>query len=137
MTRINLVDPGELHDQHLIAERREIRLCCSNIQRMLKGKKGITQDRIPSQFTLDQGHILFFGDKGLYLHKRYDLLTQEMFDRGFNPDLNLTFPVDIWPERLYNDWIPSERDKNIVRDRIALRISQKPNWYRKTPRYYD
>jgi len=28
--------------------------------------------------------------------------------------------------------MPSEEEINIARERIALRISQKPNWYRKT-----
>lgn len=133
MTRINLVDPQELHDQHLIAERREIRLLCANFERSKKSKNGIVVSKIPQQFTLNSGHCLFFYNKGEYLHKRFNLLTQEMKDRGFTPDETLTFPSDIWPEELYKDWTPTERDKNIVRERIALRLSQRPGWYRKTP----
>lgn len=128
MTRINLVDPQELTDNHLIAEYREIRLLCSNLIRMLNGKKGITQDRIPKSFTLNRGHVLFFADKGKYLHKRYDWLMREMKRRGMTPQLE--FPVDVWPSHLYNDWEPSEQDKQIVRERIKQRINEKPHWYR-------
>lgn len=128
MTRINLVDPSELTDQHLIAEYREIRLLCANFQRSLNSKRGINIADIPKQFTLNKGHVKFFYDKGLYLHKRYELLKQEMRSRGFEPKNN--FPRQIWPDEFYEDWKPSETDKNIVRERIRLRISQKPNWYR-------
>jgi hypothetical protein len=54
MTRINLVPPEELSDQHLIAEYRE----------------------------------------------------------------------------MFNNWLPNINDLNIIRERIAKKISLKPNWYR-------
>lgn len=135
MTRINLVDPQELYDQHLIAERREIRLLCANLLRSLKSKRGIQESRIPKQFTLNNGHCLFFYNKGRYLHKRHQQLTEEMIKRGFEPNLSLSFPRENWPDHLYNDWEPSECDKNIVRERINLRLSQRPGWYRKTPHF--
>jgi len=128
MTRINLVDPSELMDQHLIAEYREIRLLCANLKRTLNSKSGFVSQKVPSDFTLNKSHCYFFYNKGKYIHNRYDQLRQEMILRGFDPQHE--FPRDAWPDALYNDWSPSERDKNIVRDRISLRISQKPNWYR-------
>lgn len=137
MTRINLVDPSELHDQHLVAERREIRLLCANLVRTLNSKVGFRPSRIPKQFTLNTGHVYFFYNKGKYLYNRYNLLTQEMIMRGMHPDTSLTFPVGVWPNHLFNDWKLSEDDKQIVRERIALRLSQKPKWYRKTPHQMD
>jgi len=128
MTRINIVDPVELTDQHLIAEYREIRLLCANLQRTIKSKHGFQITKVPPHYTLNKGHVYFFFTKGLYLHKRYNFLKQEMYRRGFNP-LN-DFPVDVWPEYLYNDWQPSNDDLNVVRDRIDVRISTKPHWYR-------
>lgn len=128
MTRINLVEPEELMDQHLLAEYREIRLLCANLQRTLKSKRGFREDAVPAQFTLNSGHVYFFYDKGQYLHKRYNAIRAELQRRGIQTTLD--FPVDIWPPYLYNDWESSERDKDIVRERIALRISQRPNWYR-------
>ena len=72
--------------------------------------------------------MYWFYDKGEYLHKRFNALKEEMFKRGFDPQNS--FPEEIWPNHLYNDWTPSESDKNIVRERIKLRISQRPGWYR-------
>lgn len=128
MTRINLVDPSELMDQHLIAEYREIRLLCANLTRTLNSKSGYDPKKKPSQFTLNSGHVYWFYDKGEYLHKRFNALKEEMVKRGFDPQN--PFPKEVWPNHLYNDWTPSESDKNIVRERIKLRISQRPGWYR-------
>lgn len=128
MTRINLVDPEELMDQHLLAEYREIRLLSSNLQRTLNSKHGFQDKKVPKQFTLNSGHVYFFYNKGKYIHKRYESLRKELKNRNISSDLE--FPIDKWPQHLYNDWTPSEKDKNIVRERIALRISQRPKWYR-------
>ena len=129
MTRINIIPPEELMDQHLIAEYRETRLLTQNLRRSFQSKNGMDKTKIPKQFTLNAGHILFFKDKGEYIRKRYDQLQTEMRKRGFEP----TFPtidIDVWPSGFKNDWTPTERDMNIVRERIALRISQRPGWYR-------
>jgi deoxyribonuclease (pyrimidine dimer) len=128
MTRINVVEPTELTDQHLIAEYREIGLLCANLQRTLKSKSGFQEKKVPEQFTLNSGHVYFFYNKGKYIHDRYDSLREEMIARGFEPQHD--FPREKWPDELYEDWTPTERDKNIVRERIALRISERPGWYR-------
>jgi deoxyribonuclease (pyrimidine dimer) len=128
MTRINVVDPEELMDQHLLAEYREIRLLCANLVRTLNSKFGFQEKKVPAKFTLNKGHVYFFYDKGKYLHERYEAIREEMRKRGISADLE--FPLENWPAELYNDWQPNERDRNIVRERIALRISQRPGWYR-------
>lgn len=129
MTRVNLIDPVELYDQHLIAEYRELRLLTANLKRILSTEKGRDKRRIPSKFTLNAGHVLFFSDKGRYITNRYSRLQREMVDRGFIPSLP-TLDVTAWPPGFFNDWTPSEDDMNIVRERIALRVSQRPGWYR-------
>jgi deoxyribonuclease (pyrimidine dimer) len=126
MTRINIIPPEELMDQHLIAEYRETRLLTSNLRRSFASN---SKSKIPSKFTLNAGHILFFKNKGLYINNRYKQLQAEMRKRGFEPqfpDIDTT----VWPPSHYNDWTPTELDMNIVRERIALRISQRPGWYR-------
>lgn len=128
VTRINIVDPSELMDQHLLAEYREIRLLCANLQRTLRSKCGFQERKVPAQFTLNRGHVYFFYNKGLYLHNRYEAIRVEMCKRGISAELE--FPLDAWPDELYNDWKPFDRDRDIVRERIALRISQRPGWYR-------
>lgn len=135
MTRINIVPPEELTDQHLIAEYREIRLLCANLKRTLNSKHGFQEKKVPEQFTLNTNHVYFFYNKGKYIHKRYLLLREEMIDRGFSPQKS--FPIDVWPEELYNDWEPCDRDMDIVRERIALRISQRPGWYRYRGKVYE
>jgi len=129
MTRINIINPNELYDQHLIAEYREIRLLTQNLRRSFASKNGLDKSRIPKKYTLNAGHILFFKDKGLYIQKRYQQLIAEMKARGFDPQ----FPdidTSIWPTGFFNDWTPTPEDEAIIRQRIAYRVSQRPNWYR-------
>ena len=131
MTRINIVHPSELTDQHLIAEYREIFMVGSSLQRSLKSKNWNPKD-IPIKFTLNTGHVKFFYDKGKYLFKRYDELRIEMKARGMNPDDTRVFKREQWPDELWNDWTPSLEDYKLIRQRIEDRINMKPDWYRKT-----
>jgi len=133
MTRINIVSPSELMDQHLIAEYREITMVPASLKRTLASKVGLNPKKISDTYTLNGGHVYFFYDKGKYLAERYQALITEMKGRGFNPDSNRLFPVDIFKDNgLYNDWTPSPYEYKIIRERLDLRISQKPDWYRKT-----
>ena len=129
MTRINIVDPKELTDQHLVAEYREIFMVGSSLQRSLASPNWDVK-KIPAQFTLNKGHVSFFYDKGEYLHKRYKALIREMKKRGMNPDKDRVFLREQWPDELYKDWKATERDRDIVRERINDRINSKPGWYR-------
>ena len=133
MTRINIIDVSELTDQHLIAEYREITMVPGSLRRTLVSKLGYQESKVSKRYTLNNGHVYFFYNKGLYLYKRYRQLVIEMKRRGFNPDKNRKFPKDIFIDNnLYNDWTPTIEDYIIIRQRIAERISSKPNWYRKT-----
>ena len=133
MTRINIVPPSELTDQHLIAEYREITMVPAALKRTLGSKSGLRKNKISTHYTLNAGHVYFFYNKGKYLHKRYSQLIEEMHRRGFNPDPNRTFPVEIFKDNgLYMDWIPTIEDYKIIRERIRQKIAMKPNWYRKT-----
>ena len=132
MTRINIIAVSELTDQHLIAEYREITMIPAALTRTLNSKSGFIKKKIPDRFTLNTGHVYFFYDKGLYLYNRYDNIVEEMILRGFNPDLKRIFPKDIFPFELFNDWIPTMKEQEIVRSRIKEKIAMKPSWYRKT-----
>jgi deoxyribonuclease (pyrimidine dimer) len=131
MTRINIINPSELTDQHLVAEYRELFMVGSSLQRSLKSPNWDV-NRIPTKFTLNTGHVMFFYDKGKYLHKRYKELREEMKVRGMKPDDTRVFKREQWPNELYNDWIPTIEDQKIIRDRIEERIAEKPDWYRKS-----
>ncbi len=133
MTRINIIEPSELTDQHLIAEYREITMVPGSLKRTLVSKTGYQEKKVPKKFTLNGGHVYFFYNKGKYLDIRYKQLIKEMKRRGFNPDPNRKFPTDIFKNNgLYNDWMPTIEDQKIIRQRIAERIAAKPDWYRKT-----
>ena len=88
MTRINLVDPRQLSDQHLIAEYREIFMVGSALRRSLNSPNWEkTKKTLPEKFTLNLGHVKLFYDKGKYLHKRYEEIVLEM---KTNPENNLS-----------------------------------------------
>ena len=133
MTRINIVKPSELTDQHLIAEYREIFMIAGSLNRTLNSKSGYQQSRVPKQYTLNKGHVYFFYNKGKYLHKRYNELIREMKNRGFSPSEDRPFPFSVFSDNgLYNDWTPTTEDYKVIRQRIEERIAMKPEWYRKT-----
>ena len=133
MTRINIIPVSELTDQHLIAEYREITMVPAALKRTLNSKLGFKKAKIPAKFTLNTGHVYFFYNKGLYLDKRYNELVEEMILRGFNPDVKRIFPKKVFPSELFNDWVPSIKEQELVRVRIKEKIAMRPNWYRKTP----
>jgi len=117
MTRINIgIPPEELCDKHLLAELREIKRIPNN----LKKGKYIMKD-LPIHFTLGKGHEKFFIDKIMYLHKRYEALYVESKVRNFNT----TYFGDAFigvPTKFYNDYVPSDRDIKIIKERINERL---------------
>ena len=138
MTRINLVPPKELSDQHLVAEYREIFMVGSSLQRSMASKSwSETLANLPQQFTLNAGHVKFFYNKGLYLDRRYHRLVDEMRKRGMTPDPSRRFKMEQWPSKLWKDWKPTDQDLQIIRARIQQRIDEKPGWYRFPKKLYD
>ena len=131
MTRINLVPPEELSDQHLVAEYREIFMVGSSLQRSLRSPNWEkTKKSIPKQFTLNKGHVKFFYDKGKYLSERYDELIKEMKRRQMSPDPLCIFKKEQWPDELFNSWKPNDYDLKVIRKRITTKINLKPDWYK-------
>lgn len=133
MTRINLVHPSELTDQHLMAEWREIKMVPAALRRSLRTQSVQTVfNKIPKDFTLNKGHVTFFYNKIDYLKERYKALTKELFVRKFNisdTDIETIFDKDV-PLVCKGNWTPTERDYEIIRQRIAEKIAMKPKWYK-------
>lgn len=133
MTRINLVPPEELMDQHLFAEFREIKMVPKSLARSIaaRGVEGVLK-RIPKHFTLNTGHVSFFYDKGAYLVERYALLKQELERRGIN--FNRESELDPDGTMLADPWnghySATPEALLIIRTRIAEKIAMKPHWYR-------
>lgn len=125
MTRINLVPPQELCDQHLLAEHRELTRIPNAVAR---GRFRL--DGQPADYKLGEGHVRFFFDKLLFLQKRYAALHAECLARGFKvqniwpPDLPAT------PE-LWRDYTPTETALQLNRERLRERLPAKARY---TPR---
>lgn len=98
-----------------------------------RGDAGVLQ-MIPKTFCLNTGHVSFFYDKGTYLRKRYDMLTGEILSRGYDVDPDAMLDREQiflgLPAEFHKDYEPTDEAIAIVRERIAQRISQRPNWYR-------
>lgn len=142
MTRINLVPPSELTDQHLFAEFREIKMVPRSLNRSLsaqqvkhsepaKARQAVLQ-RIPEQYVLGKGHVSFFYDKGAYLQTRYELLKTELLKRGYKIDASAPLdPLELTCTAPWNnDYEPDSASLALVRQRIAERIAVQPKWYR-------
>jgi deoxyribonuclease (pyrimidine dimer) len=137
MTRINLVPPVELMDQHLFAEFREIKMVPKSLGRSLsaRGASGVLR-MVPREYTLGTGHVSFFYDKGAYLRQRFLELRAELTKRGIQ--FNVESQLD--PDNLFTllgeifnqTYVPTESALKLVRQRIAEKIAMKPNWYRYT-----
>jgi len=117
MTRINSGIPtAELVDMHLLAEHREIK----RIPNCIKSGR-YSLENMPSTFRMGTGHVKFFYDKLQYLHNRYLDIYAECVSRGFNvTDYSECF--DDLPAELYNDYTPTDTDRMLIRERIALRL---------------
>ncbi len=136
MTRINLIDPSLLCDEHLRAEHREMTRIPNMI---LKGKYTITDpSKIPAKYTVrteenpagGKGHCYFFVDKLLWLHSRYLNLITEIRRRGFKAE-------NRWPDaisygdyaRLWNWYRPDIEDQALNVKRIVERSPKNPHYY--------
>jgi len=119
MTRINCgIPPVELSNKHLLAEHREMKRIPNVVRKGRFSLKGQ-----PSQFTLGTGHVKFFYDKLGYLLDRYKQVYAECKARGFN----VTDFSDSWQgidPHLMGNYNPTERDKQLIRQRIKQRLAK-------------
>jgi deoxyribonuclease (pyrimidine dimer) len=119
MTRINVaIPPEELNTRHLLAEHRELKRIPNVVSR---GRYNLKNT--PKEFTLGKGHVAFFYDKLLYLKNRYEELYKECKNRNFN----VSYYGNAWdniPIHLMNDYIPTEHDEQIIRQRIKEKLDK-------------
>lgn len=120
MTRINCGIPvKELTNRHLLAEAREIKRVPNCV---FRGRYNLKNT--PKEFTLGKGHVAFFYNKLKYLKNRYEEIYKECISRGFNVQYWGNAWDDI-PEELMNDYIPTKRDEEIIRQRIKEKLDGK------------
>ena len=116
MTRINCVPVEELHQKHLVAEYREL-------PRVLKLAEAASKrggHSAPSNYTLGAGHVKFFYTRLGYCQQRFKQLVVEMIRRGYNPQHTECPVVDV-PSDWLKDWVPTQIDLQLNRQRIADR----------------
>jgi len=134
MTRINLVHVQDLADQHLFAEWREIKMIVPAAKRSLCAKPvSKIYEKICPVYTLNTGHVTFFYNKLTFLNDRFDELTQELLQRGFDITLFnfITEDFKFVHDRIGQiEWLPTKKDTKVNIDRISLRLNERPAWYR-------
>jgi len=121
MTRINIAIPTKsLSDKHLLAEHREI----VRIKHVIN-----TKTPIPQQFTMGEGHVLFFVNKIGYVYDRYKELYNECLARGFDvTDMSSSFDgLD-----KTKNYTPTIGDKLKIKQRLIQKINEQSNH-----RYYS
>jgi len=138
MTRINLVPPAELCDQHLIAEWRELTRIPNGI---VSGKYKVDLKEIPKQYTVrtndnpagGKGHMKFFFDKLYFLFKRYEAIRAELEQRGM-PRKSMWPDTDAYASHrllwgiLWSDYKPTPQAIMLNRKRIRETFPNKPRY---------
>jgi len=89
MTRINLVEPHQLTDKHLMAEYHELPRIFTAVSKLEAKFKTPADVVIPDHYVLATGHMKFFYNKISWLIDRYSNLFQELTARGFKLDRDL------------------------------------------------
>lgn len=124
MTRINVVEPSELHYKHLVAEYKEITRVFGLARKNQRDILGLRK-KLPAEYTLGIGHVLFFMNKLKFIADRYESLTKEMLRRGYKPNPipreNLLAGIDL---KLIKDYITTAEAIKINRQRIQDRLSK-------------
>lgn len=125
MTRVNVVKPEELNNKMLVAEAHEITRVFGLARKaqfdIMKGKR-----KVPTEYTLGTGHVLFFYPRLKFIADRYESLVLEMKARGYkpNPIPREELLAGINP-KLYNDYQPTAEAIAVNRQRIQERLSDK------------
>ena len=128
MTRINAsIKPIELTNAHLLAEIREL----PRILNTVKSGKAKIENKTDT-FKLGSNHTTFFYGRLKYLVNRHKNLVNEAKVRGFNiMDYSESYK-DI-PPHLFNDWRETKEDRELLKERINLRLTES----KQTIRFYD
>jgi deoxyribonuclease (pyrimidine dimer) len=126
------VNPIILTDSWLIAEQVELLM----IGGMLRKNNYQPKSEIPDTFRLGKGHMLFWVNKMKYLKRRHEEVKNEVARRGFkvtDKEINL----EEFLTTFCNDWEPSQRDTDILRERLIWKLNNKPNIWRYERKYVD
>ena len=141
MVRINLIEPRNLTDQHLLAEYNEILMLCGYVKKTLEKYYPSYWKDIPRSYKLGKGHIKFFVNKLEYLFNRFYNIKLELTLRDYAVIKEFPFN-DVYPyikedpfndtystNELWNNWTPTQSDYDIIMQRLQEKLKMKPNYY--------
>lgn len=130
MTRINLVSPKELTDQHLMREYQELPRIVGLVRKAIhKGRKP-SDFKIASDYILGSGHVTFFYNKLEFLRKRQLSLIAELLVREYKIVHQEGLDLYDIPNEWKGDYIPTNNGLILSRERIREKILMKPQWYK-------
>lgn len=125
MTRINVIDPCELTDEHVRAEYREIHRIFGAVERYIA--KGTRPKLYPPAYTMGPGHVSFFCYRTGYVSERQRRIIAECLERGFDIQHREARPPIAGWNRPYT---PDDRDREINLVRLREKLALRPNWYK-------
>lgn len=120
MTRINVIHPTRLTDQHLLAEYRELPRVFA------LAAKAATRVPVPPAYTLGTGHVKFFYPRTRFLSERQQTLIQELLERGYNL-AHRTAPAPVLGRD--GSWAPDEDAQDINLQRLREKLAQAGSKY--------
>lgn len=82
MTRINVVPVSTLHRLHQHAEYKELPAVFSMVAKRLE-RNPQWWPKVPDEYTLGTGHMMFFADKLEWLNRRYEAICTELREKHF------------------------------------------------------
>lgn len=119
------INPKNLTDEHLFAESRELKMLPSLYKRV--GIKSIS--KVPKEFTLGRGHMLFFLYKATYDLQRYTIVLQELKNRGYNVK-DESYRWDVYQNCKYlENYTETGKEAEIIKQRITEKIISSPKEY--------
>lgn len=129
MTRINVIDPKELHNKHLMGEIHEITRVYGLVRKAQDRKinKYNFKEKIkpPVEYTMGTGHVKFFYDKLKYITDRYCALNEEARHRGYNVNpINKEELVNGIHDSWFGDYEPTVDAVIINKQRLDVRLSE-------------
>lgn len=120
MTRVNVIDPVELTDQHLLAEYREL-------PRIFALARPLRPRERPERYVLGRGHVKWFYPLTGWLARRQSALIAECIARGFDIT-HRAAPLPI--VGLDGDWSPDLDDRHTNLTRLRDKLAARPTFYR-------
>jgi len=126
MTRINLIEPKELTNKHLMAEYRELPRIFTAVKVLIEKGVNVDDVEISNQYVLGKGHVKFFYNKIDWLLIRYEKITKELLSRKFNINEELVSSVvngvnNISLEWKKSNYSPSPQEIYLNMARLIIR----------------